>query len=163
MTLEGRVTVEVQVASSVNHVPNSADIRKWIEATIAEAVGARSCEVSVRVVDEEESRDLNNRFRGKDHATNVLSFPTDESMACLSAELQGTLGDIVICGPVVESEAGEQGKDIAHHWAHLLIHGTLHLLGHDHMAEADARRMEALEIRILGLRGVADPYITDEH
>lgn len=159
----GSVTVDVQIASSIKHVPDTADIRQWIEAAIAEAAIERPCEVSVRVVDEEEGRDLNSRFRGKNHATNVLSFPVDATREFLPAELHGTLGDIVICGPVVESEASAQGKVLADHWAHLLVHGTLHLLGHDHDIEADARRMEALEIRILGLCGVADPYITSQH
>ncbi len=161
MTLAGKVTVDVQVASSVEHIPDLAEIGSWIEDTVAEAAGAGPCEVSVRIVDEEEGRELNKRFRDKDYATNVLSFPTDDSMELLPAELQGALGDIVICGPVVEREAGEQGKDIAHHWAHLLIHGTLHLLGHDHEIEAEARDMEAVETRILARRGVTDPYIAD--
>lgn len=163
MTPEGSVIVDVQIASGIEHVPDSADIQKWIEAAIIGTAIEGPCEVSVRIVDEEEGRELNNRYRGKDYATNVLSFPVDASQEYLPAELRGTLGDIVICGPVVEIEAGEQGKDIAHHWAHLLIHGTLHLLGHDHVLEADARRMESLETRILGLCGVADPYISNQH
>jgi len=157
------VTVDVQVADSISHVPDSAEIHGWIEATLAEAAGGQACEVSVRVVDEAEGRELNKRFRDKDYATNVLSFPTDASLQLLPAELQGMLGDIVICGPLVAREAGEQDKDIAHHWAHLLVHGTLHLLGHDHEVEADAREMEALEVRILSSRGVADPYIANNH
>lgn len=163
MTPEGRVVVDVQIASGIEHVPNFAEIQKWIEAAIFETDIEQPCEVSVRVVDEAEGRELNSRFRGKNYATNVLSFPVDASQEYLPAELHGTLGDIVICGPVVAKEADEQGKDIGHHWAHLLIHGTLHLLGYDHAAEAEAQRMEALEIRVLGLCGVADPYITNEH
>jgi len=163
VTPQGSIIVDVQVASSVEHAPDSAAIQKWIETAISGTGIERPCEVSVRIVDEEEGRKLNNRFRGKDYATNVLSFPFDAAQDYLPAELRGTLGDIVICAPVVESEADAQGKDIAHHWAHLLIHGTLHLLGHDHVLEADARSMEALEIRILGLCGVTDPYINHQH
>jgi len=155
------VTVDVQVASNVKHVPESDEICRWIEDTVAEVAGERPCEVSVRIVDEAEGRELNKRFRDRDYATNVLSFPTDDSLQRLPAELQGALGDIVICGPVVEREAGEQGKEVAHHWAHLLIHGTLHLLGHDHEIEAEAREMEAFETRILSRRGVTDPYTAD--
>lgn len=157
----GKVTVDIQVAGSVANVPDRAAIRSWIEAAVMEAAGQQTYDVSVRIVDEDEGRALNKQFRDKDYATNVLSFPSDDSVQHLPPELQGALGDIVICGPVVEREAGEQGKDVAHHWAHMLIHGVLHLLGHDHEIDADARDMEAVEARILGRRGVTDPYIAD--
>ena len=102
---------------------------------------------------------MNNQYRRQDKATNVLSFPAvGMGQSNLPAELSQSLGDIVICGPVVEREAAEQNKDIASHWAHLLVHGALHLLGYDHETDADADVMEKLETRILAARGIDDPY-----
>lgn len=110
--------------------------------------------VNLRIVDEEEGRALNARWRQKDYATNVLSFPAD------LPEGAGInlLGDVVICAPVVEREAGTQGKAVADHFAHLLIHGILHLQGHDHISAEDADRMEALEIEQLERLGLGNPY-----
>lgn len=153
------VSVDLQVASAVGSVPDDAAVQSWVQDVIDEMEFGRQCEVSVRIVDEKEGRELNKQYRNKDGATNVLSFPADsESMLTLPADVPCVLGDIVICGPIVESEANEQKKKIESHWAHLLVHGTLHLLGHDHEEDADAEEMEAIETRILGKRGVADPY-----
>ena len=113
-------------------------------------------EVSVRIVDEVESRNLNRQYRDRDYATNVLSFPGGD--AALPPGLPRPLGDIVICGPVVQRESAEQGKTATDHWAHMLVHGTLHLLGFDHALEPEAARMEAMEAQILASRGVGDPY-----
>ncbi|RLA28766.1 MAG: rRNA maturation RNase YbeY [Gammaproteobacteria bacterium] len=155
------VTVDVQIASSVESIPDEKSIHSWIEEAIGSSgrAGESSREISVRVVDEEEGRTLNNQFRQKDKATNVLSFPAvGAGESGLPPELSQALGDIVICGPVVEREAAEQGKEVASHWAHLLVHGTLHLLGYDHEADVDANVMEKLETKILAARGIADPY-----
>ena len=155
------VTIDVQIASSVESIPDEKSIHSWIEEVISNSGGAddSSCEISVRIVDEEEGRALNKQYREQDKATNVLSFPAvGVGESGLPPELSQALGDIVICGPVVEREAAEQGKEVASHWAHLLVHGTLHLLGYDHEADVDANVMEKLEAKILAARGIADPY-----
>ena len=153
------VSVDIQVASTAVSVPDEADMQSWVQDVISELAITKECEVSIRIVDEEEGRDLNNQYRDKDSATNVLSFPADnEAIRNLPPDHPCSLGDIVICGPIVEREAADQHKEIESHWAHLLVHGTLHLLGHDHEVDAEAREMEALETRILGKRGVANPY-----
>ena len=152
------VTVDVQVASESRDIPDDAAVRVWIAAAIAAAGDstlASSIEVSVRVVDEPEGRQLNHEYRGRERATNVLSFPAGDE---LPDGVPRLLGDIVICAPVVTREAGDQGKRVADHWAHLLVHGTLHLLGYEHENEPDAARMEALETRILAAHDVAEPY-----
>jgi probable rRNA maturation factor len=106
------------------------------------------------LVDEPESRALNERYRGKDRPTNVLSFPAE-----LPEELDiPLLGDIVICAPLVAEEASSQGKPVEAHWAHLVVHGVLHLLGHDHQLESEAREMEALEVELLASLGFPNPY-----
>ena len=155
------VEVDIQIASSVDSVPDEASIQAWLEDTVTNAGnGNRSSrEISIRVVDEDEGRALNNQYRRQDKATNVLSFPVAAAgESGLPPELSQVLGDIVICGPVVEREAAEQNKAVASHWAHLLVHGTLHLLGYDHETDDDAAVMEKLETSILAARGIDDPY-----
>jgi probable rRNA maturation factor len=155
------MTVDLQIASEVRSLPCEAEIRSWIASVLDAVPGTRATEVSVRIVDQEESRSLNHRFRGKDKATNVLSFPVvDDVISGLPDAARQSLGDIVVCGPVVEAEAAEQRKPVADHWAHMLVHGTLHLLGYDHEACDDAEVMEAIERRILAAQGVPDPYAT---
>ena len=135
-------------------IPAPASFRHWVSAALAGARRRRAAELSVRIVGTREGRSLNRTYRGKDYATNVLSFPAD-----LPPGLRlPLLGDIAICAPVVRREAAEQDKPVAHHWAHLTVHGVLHLLGYDHIEEAQAQRMEALETRILKGLGIADPY-----
>jgi len=153
------VSVDVQVATTGGDVPSDSVLQSWVQEVIDELAIGNECEVSIRIVDEKEGRELNKQYRDKDGATNVLSFPADkESLLSLPADLPQLLGDIVICGPVVEREAADQQKEIASHWAHLVIHGTLHLLGHDHEEAEEAEAMEIIETRILGKRGVANPY-----
>jgi probable rRNA maturation factor len=152
----GTVAVNVQIASDVVSIPDADEIEILLQQVFAESGIRQGLEVSLRVVDEAESRDLNKRFRAMDNSTNVLSFTADN--ADLPTELALALGDIVICGPVVEREALEQGKDIGHHWAHLIVHGALHLLGYDHESEDDAEIMESIERKILAARGISDPY-----
>ena len=154
------VCVDVDVASTVTSVPEQSEIHAWVTEVIQELAVDRDCEVSIRIVDEEEGRALNKRFCNIDKATNVLSFPSNSaSIAGMVPAIPCLLGDIVICGPIVEREAAAQHKVLAAHWAHLLVHGTLHLLGHDHESESEAVAMEAIETRILNRRGVKDPYI----
>ncbi len=133
-------------------LPAPASFRRWAGAALMGR--KREAELGLRVVDADEGQALNRDYRGKDYATNVLSFPA-ELPPGLKLPL---LGDLVLCAPVVAREAAEQGKPLAAHYAHLTVHGVLHLLGYDHMAEAEAERMEAEERRILAGLGIADPY-----
>jgi probable rRNA maturation factor len=147
--------VAVQLATRADNLPTRPEMTRWARAALA-AAGA-SGEVAIRVVDEEESRTLNRDYRGKDRPTNVLSFPADVP-AFVGPR---PLGDLVVCAPVVAAEAAEQGKTLRAHWAHMIVHGTLHLAGYDHEHPADAARMEALEKRILAGLGFDDPYECD--
>lgn len=152
-----QLSVDVQIASASASVPPGQDIESWIGAVLQQLDFNDKVEVSVRVVDDDESRALNRDFRDKDKPTNVLSFPADGG-DYLPEDIARPLGDIVICAPVVEREAGEQGKDVNHHWTHLVVHGTLHLLGFDHETDTQAAEMEAIEREILAARGIPDPY-----
>ncbi len=157
------IQVDVQVAANVSNVPTDLDIQNWLEQVIAQVGNdtARSVEISVKIVDEAEGRALNRQFRQKDSATNVLSFPLlDADLPELPAELPLAMGDIVICASVVAREASEQGKNSSDHWAHMLVHGALHLFGYDHETESQAQEMEMLEARILAVGGVENPYDT---
>ncbi len=146
------LVVEVQRQIETRDLPADADFCNWARAA-ATAAGA-SGELVLRVVDEQESAQLNGQYRDKPYATNVLSFPAD-----LPEEVgEAVLGDIAICAPVVRREAREQGKTPDAHWAHMVVHGVLHLCGYDHIQEADAEEMEQLETAILNKLGFADPY-----
>jgi len=134
-------------------IPAATSFRRWVAATLQQQ-RRRSAELSIRLVDSAEGRELNQQYRGKDYATNVLSFPV-ELPPGIKLPL---LGDLVICAPVVAREAAEQDKKRRDHYAHLTVHGVLHLLGQDHEIETDAERMEAIERRILAGLGIADPY-----
>ena len=150
-----KLDVAVGYAAPRKGVPASASFRRWIEAALKGAKRRKATEVSVRIVDTEEGQALNLQYRGRDYATNVLSFPV-ELPPGVDLPL---IGDLIICAPVVAREAAEQGKKPADHWAHLTIHGTLHLLGYDHIDEAEAETMEALETKVLAGLGIADPYL----
>lgn len=146
-------TVHVSYALPRKGLPAAASVRRWVEAALAGQ--RRAIELAVRYVDSEEGRALNRDYRGKDYATNVLSFPVELPPGVRSP----LLGDLVICAPVVALEALGQDKPLAHHHAHLVVHGVLHLLGMDHeRSEADAEAMEARERTILGRLGIPDPY-----
>ena len=133
--------------------PAEAELRRWAELVLRQE-GRAAAELTVRIVDETESAELNRRYRGKHGPTNVLSFTYD-----VPAEVEsGLLGDLVICAPVVAREARAQGKPEQAHWAHMLVHGMLHLLGYDHIDAAEARQMEQREIALLAQLGFADPY-----
>ena len=145
------INITIQNESSLAS-PEDEQIKGWINAAVSDGDG--ESELTVRIVDEEEGRELNKHWRKKDYATNVLSFPIGEA-------LEGTplmLGDIVICAPVVKREALEQTKEEEAHWAHMVVHGVLHLQGYDHEMPDEAERMEALEISILDNIGYANPY-----
>ena len=128
-------------------------VARWIRAALA-----GPAELAVRIVDEDEGRALNRDYRGKDYATNVLTFAYDEDRPAGAGEDAPLEADLVLCAPVVEREAHEQGRSLEAHYAHLLVHGTLHAQGHDHEAPDEAERMEALESAILQQLGFADPY-----
>lgn len=142
----------VQYGTRRPWAPAVPSLRRWAEAALTGERGARS--LGIRVVGTAEGRALNRRWRGRDYATNVLSFGAGAS------GLPGLapLGDLVICAPVVAREARGQGKPLAVHWAHMVVHGVLHLRGHDHERPREARAMEALEVEILGGLGFGDPY-----
>jgi len=144
--------LDVQRASEAPAQPTDAQIHTWASAALR---GQRdTAELSVRIVDEVESQELNHRYRGKDKPTNVLSFPAD-----LPEDLDlPLLGDLVICAPVVAREAEQQRKETDAHWAHMVVHGTLHLLGFDHIDDAEAEAMERLETELLAGLGIDDPY-----
>ncbi|SKB43378.1 rRNA maturation RNase YbeY [Luteibacter sp. 22Crub2.1] len=151
-----QLDVAVGYATARKGVPAPASFRRWVEAALKGARRRKGTELSIRIVDAEEGQSLNLQYRGKDYATNVLSFPV-ELPPGVDLPL---IGDLVICAPVVTREAAEQGKKAADHWAHLTVHGTLHLLGYDHIDDAEAETMEALETRVLAGLGIADPYET---
>ena len=156
------ISVDLQIACQVDSVPQETEVHSWLEQAYkaGSANASRQCDVSVRIVDEDESRKLNNQYRQQDRATNVLAFPAGnlDEFGVLSADAAQPLGDLVICGPLVEQEAVDQGKSPAGHWGHLLIHGMLHLLGYDHETSSQAAEMETMEKMILAERGFADPY-----
>lgn len=150
------LAVEVQFAVQAPDLPAAAQLRAWAEAAWREP--DQDAEVVVRVTGEAESRRLNHDFRGRDRATNVLSFPYDPV-----PELDlDHVGDLVLCAPVVAREAREQGKAPAAHWAHMVVHGMLHLQGYDHEDDAGAAEMERIETVILAGLGYPDPYADDE-
>jgi probable rRNA maturation factor len=151
------VTLDLQLAcANPDGLPTEAQLQGWLDGTI---LGFQEeAEVTVRLVDEAESRELNHTYRGKDKPTNVLSFPFE---APPGMELP-LLGDLVICRQVVEAEAIEQNKPLMAHWAHMVVHGSLHLLGYDHIEDEEAEEMEALERDIMQELGFADPYLDDE-
>lgn len=146
------IDLDLQIATEAPELPSEDDIRRWVAAAVGDAM--EEAQLTVRIVDEAEIRELNATYRGKDYATNVLSFPF-EAPPGVDIPL---LGDIVVCAAVVAREAAEQEKPLQAHWAHMVIHGTLHLLGYDHSEEADAEQMEGLEIGLLADLGYANPY-----
>ncbi len=161
-----RLQLDIQCACKAEDLPDNAQLRVWAEAAL-DAHGSatspgRPHGLVIRIVEPQESRRLNRDYRGRDKPTNVLSFPFERPPGLP----QGTLldlpfepiGDLVICAPVVESEAVDQGKALSAHWAHMVVHGVLHLLGHDHLSEPEAEQMEDLERQILARLGFPDPY-----
>ena len=144
-----KLTMAVQYASEAGDLPTAAQFRKWAKQALRS-----DAEIALRVVDETEGRQLNHDYRGKDYATNVLTFPL--------AEEPLLMGDIVLCAPVVAREAEAQQKPLLAHYAHLTVHGVLHLQGYDHETDAEAEVMETLETEIITRMGYADPYLSEK-
>lgn len=140
-----KLELNLQIASGSSDIPTKAQFKSWAKAALRV-----DTEVTIRVVDADEGRMLNSTYRGKDYATNVLTFPINE--------VPHLMGDIVICAPVVEAEAHAQNKPLEAHYAHLTVHGILHLHGYDHEIDAQAALMESIEIQILAKLGYANPY-----
>ncbi len=151
-----RLDVSVSYALPRAGVPAAASFRRWVAAALDGRI--READLAIRIVDDKEGEALNRHYRGGDHATNVLSFPAELPEGLPEGVRLPLLGDLVICAPVVAREAQEQGKPLAAHYAHLTVHGALHLLGWDHGNDADAECMEQLEREILATLGVPDPY-----
>jgi len=147
------IILDLQLASTASNLPSEAQIQLWLNAAVSPFQPV--AEVTVRIVDEPESQQLNFDYREKDRPTNVLSFP----FQCPPGIELPLLGDLVICAGVVAQEAKEQNKTLDAHWAHMVVHGSLHLLGFDHINDDDALEMEAEEIQILAELGFADPYL----
>lgn len=152
------IELDLQIASEDDDVPEPGQFELWVSNALDQG-GFKPeedmpVELTIRIVEAAESQDLNNTYRQKDKPTNVLSFPF-ESPEGVPLQL---LGDLVICAPIVRQEAKEQQKTLLSHWAHMVIHGSLHLLGFDHIEEEEAEEMEALETRIMANLGFADPY-----
>lgn len=148
------ITVQVQYAVPRTSVPLQADFLSWVKAALVNQ--SKAGEITIRVTSESEAAQLNWRYRRKEGATNILSFPF-EAPSCVPLDIP-LLGDLVICAPVVAREALEQAKKEQDHWAHLVVHGVLHLLGFDHQQKVEAQQMESLEVTILELLGYPDPY-----
>ena len=153
----GRVFVDLQIATeNIEGLPTEEEIVQW--ATAAVQPEGDEVEMTVRIVDEAESHELNLTYRGKDRPTNVLSFPFE----CPDEVELPLLGDLVICRQVVEREAAEQEKPLIAHWAHMVVHGCLHLLGYDHIEDDEAEEMESLETQIMQGLGFDDPYLAEK-
>ena len=153
----GKMIIDLQIAcEQETGLPTAEQIEQW--ATAAVQPKSDEVEMTVRIVDEAESHALNLNYRGKDRPTNVLSFPFE----CPDEVELPLLGDLVICRQVVEREAQEQDKPVMAHWAHMVVHGSLHLLGYDHIEDVEAEEMESLETQIMTGLGFADPYLSEK-
>ena len=153
----GKMIIDLQIAcEQETGLPTAEQIDQW--ATAAVQPQSDEVEMTVRIVDEAESHELNLNYRGKDRPTNVLSFPFE----CPDEVELPLLGDLVICRQVVEREAQEQEKPLMAHWAHMVVHGSLHLLGYDHIEDDEAEEMESLEAQIMTELGFADPYLSEK-
>lgn len=151
------VIIDLQIATeNIDNLPTETQIQQWANAAVRPKT--LDPEITVRIVDEAESHDLNLTYRGKDKPTNVLSFPFE----CPDEVELPLLGDLIICRQVVEHEAAEQGKPVEAHWAHMVVHGCLHLLGYDHIDDEEAEEMESLETEVMTSLGFAAPYASDE-
>lgn len=151
------IELDLQIAvENEQGLPTEQDIQLWLDKTVPQF--QENAELTVRIVDTEESHQLNHDYRGKDKPTNVLSFPF-EAPPGMELDL---LGDLIICRQVVEKEAEEQNKPLLAHWAHMVVHGSLHLLGYDHIEDDEAEEMESLETEIMQTMGFEDPYILEK-
>ena len=147
------IILDIQSASLSEDAPDEQSMKRWVSAAIVSKTG--DTELSIRIVDERESQELNQRYRGSNGPTNVLSFPFNEEIP----EPLPLIGDVVICAPVVAREAEQQNKELKAHWAHMIVHGVLHLQGYDHQNDNEAVIMETLETKIMQKLGFPPPYI----
>lgn len=154
--MTNKIHLDVQTVSKAN-TPNAAKLQGWAELAAANFLSQKNedQELTIRIVDEGESQSLNHSYRDKDKPTNVLSFPYEQAPGMYVP----LLGDLVICAPVVIQEALEQEKPVEAHWAHMVLHGVLHLLGYDHIETDETEQMEKLEVTLLGKLGYANPYL----
>ena len=148
------IKIEIQYATEINDLPEEGLIKKWVNSSLNGYI--ENAELTIRIVDKAEGAQLNEKWRNAQGPTNVLSFPYSD----LNETTKSIQGDIVICAPVILREAAEQKKSVDAHWAHIIVHGILHLLGYDHDNENDANEMESLETSILGKLKISDPYIS---
>ena len=146
------IDLDVQIAVEGFTLPSSTELELWVKTAIRDTMS--EAELTIRIVEVEESQSLNSTYRGKDKPTNVLSFPFE---APPGIELP-LLGDLVICAAVVEQEAIDQNKPLIAHWAHMVVHGCLHLLGYDHIEDIEAEEMESLEAQLIESLGYINPY-----
>ena len=155
---KGPIQLDVGVSYALPRagLPAAVSFRKWVAAALSGRI--READLAIRLVDAKEGRALNRHYRGRDYATNVLSFPADLPEGLPKGVRLPLLGDLVLCAPVVAREARDQGKPLTAHYAHLTVHGTLHLLGWDHGDDVEAEAMEQLEREILAGLGIDDPY-----
>ncbi|TWX68044.1 rRNA maturation RNase YbeY [Colwellia demingiae] len=149
--------IDLQVACTPTKLPTKEQFQLWVDTALAEVSSkpSQDFELTIRLVNNEESQQLNKQYRGKDNPTNVLSFPFEVPDGI---ELN-LLGDLIICIEVMKQEAQEQKKALFEHWAHLVIHGCLHLVGFDHISDTEALEMESIEITILEKLGISNPYL----
>jgi probable rRNA maturation factor len=156
MVVQMQAEFEIQRATTSINTPHDDQFQIWINAIDVQQ--DKIFALSIRIVDEPEARQFNREYRNRDYATNVLSFPVELPEGLPVEVRQSLLGDLLICAPVVAREAREQKRPQANHWAHLTVHGILHLLGYDHQEDDQAIVMESLEIEILNKLGISDPY-----
>jgi len=156
MVKSGNVELDLQYAEKSEEPPSRDEFQQWVNLAL---IKDKPVQIGIRIVNEAESQSLNSQYRDKDKPTNILSFPV-ELPEDVSKELDVLmLGDLVICSPVVENEARQQGKESKSHWAHMVIHGMLHLQGYDHISESDAEEMEGMEIKLLQKININNPYL----
>lgn len=159
--IETDVQNALHTQSDKHFIPTSIDLNTWFQATLQQQdrlLINKSCELTIRIVEADESQAINHDYRDKNKPTNVLSFPSDLPEFIIAEQNTYYLGDLIVCASVLETEANAQQKKIEAHWAHICIHGLLHLLGYDHIEDSDAQKMESLETQILAKLGIDDPY-----
>ena len=156
ITSQNKMTVdlELQIATNAKTLPHPAQFKEWVSVALTNRI-PNNTELTIRIVDEEEIISLNYNYRNKNYSTNVLSFPVNLDETNINYNI---LGDIVICAAVVELQAKQQNKELLSHWAHMVVHGTLHLLGYDHKNELEANEMESLETELMHKLGFSSPY-----